>query len=189
MPALLLGVPVAVALAWVLLSGGNLKLRERLSQPFAGDVNGALGAGKTRRLGSEEDPWKRDELEYERVPSFTGGEYGDGYGPQQGEGGDPGMTYDTPDATDTTLLVGGSPYSSLVPEGGSYDDSGYYYYDTPQQFLDAPVIGLTPEGSPLIDLPTWSPSQPSAPTVGDPGSTQPVGGGSGTSPQHPILLE
>lgn len=166
MPALLLAAPVAAALAWWLLSGGNLHLRDRLaarSQPFSGDVNGALDAGKSRRLSEpDEDPWKREELPYDRVPSFTGGEYGGGYGPEQGPGGDPGVVYDSPEATET--VVSGPPY----------------------------YLGPTPD-MPTGDYVPWPPAGwggggETVPTVGDPGSSQPIGGGSGTSPAHPILM-
>lgn len=54
-----------------------------------GDVNGALEPGGTRRLApsEEEEPFKRDELPFEERPTYTGGEYGGGYGPTSGEGG------------------------------------------------------------------------------------------------------
>lgn len=70
---------------------------------------------------------------------------------------------------------GGSDYSDVYTDPGP---SGPPYY-----------LGPTPD-MPTGDYVPWPPGgwNPSAPTVGDPGSSAPLGGGSGTSPQHPILM-
>lgn len=136
--------------------------------PFSGDVDGALEPGGTRRLapaGEEEEPFKRRELPLEREqPSYTGGEYGGGYGPAAGEGGaggDGGYS-EPPPSTQTKTLA-------------SYDYARSLFAPQPTTAYVSPQVreAFTPEQQTAIRIPTSLLFGSSAPA---PAPSQPTGG-------------
>jgi hypothetical protein len=91
---------------------------------------------------------------------------------------------------------GGPAPGNYAPESGynPYDPGSYYNdpgpaYSEPASGGPPYYLGPSPD-NPTGDYVPWeSVRPPDPPTVGDPSSSQPIGGGSGTSPAHPILLE
>lgn len=107
MPFLVVGIPAAIALAWLALKG-----RFPRRGDFAGVVPTTAGEplapGETEQLrpDDEDDPYKRDELPFDR-PSASGGEYGGPYGPSSGAGGEgEGEGASSPSPTQTSTLIG-----------------------------------------------------------------------------------
>lgn len=117
MPALVLAIPAAVMLAWVALKG-RLPRREDVRSLVPGFAGEPLAPGETGELRQEEDPWKREELPYDR-PSASGGEIGGPYGPgsqEQSPSGD--------GAGGGSLALG--PTSAAKVLVGSGPDTTYY---------------------------------------------------------------
>lgn len=113
MPLALALVPAAAVIAWLLLRGAPGGRRAPASLPPGTVVDGleagATEAGPTERLaapGEEDEPFKRHELEFERRPSASGGEYAGPYGPSSGPGGDGSLVAETPAPTQTQTLAG-----------------------------------------------------------------------------------
>lgn len=153
MPPVLLAVPAAVALAWWLLRGGPMRRRREPSQ-FAGDIGNGLAPGATERLApGEEEPFKRRELPFGRdrdfagevIPDFTGGEYGGGYGPTAGEGGN-GSAEAGPSAleTQTAQLSSGDRSMGSFAErfGGAFAEPTPTYAGIAQQAYSEPAPSI-----------------------------------------------
>lgn len=168
MPALLLGIPAAIVLAFVALKG-RLPRRRDVESLAAGA--GALVAGDTGELAaaaSGDDPWKREELPTRERPSSSGGEVGGHYGPPTNDrpplgepddefsGYDVGIGPDGPLPTQTfvgSTLLGGS----LAQRAASFT----YVGDQVKAALPRPGAG-----GPAPYMPIMTPSGPLPQYVG-----------------------
>lgn len=167
-PWFIIGLGAAAVALWASVSGKK--------KPGARDDE---GGGDERGEGRDDEGSGAAEGEYV-IPGEWLGQYNSPYNQQKEQQQKTAGSWDGASYSEVYTDPGPAPYGGFTTENtpGSYDDSGYYYFDQTQYVLDAPVAGLTPQGVPLIDLPTWS----------SPAPQQSIGGGSGTSPQKPILM-
>lgn len=145
---------------WFILGTGAvlvyvLTQMDKLTGGRGGDDDSAAGtSGDTDEAGSGSaegeyvipGEWLRNVPGYEALTGQQDAAPGDGFGEAYSDGGSGGS----------------SPYGAFNTDiPGYFTDSGTYYFDQAQQGpIDTTVIGVTSEGSPLIDLPRASAPTP-----------------------------
>jgi hypothetical protein len=171
-PALILGIPAAIVLAWVALKG-RLPRRDDVRSFTGGFAGEPLAAGETGEMRQEEDPWKRHELPTDR-PDASGGEIGGPYGPGTQEQSPSGGGTVTSGATSAGSIRGPGPDTTFYGaeiKGAGVDTT--YYGGAVRQAI-APTPTYTPTQLAAAGVIAPKPSAP-APTPTTPTVTYSLG--------------